>query len=146
MKGVAWLSIVGLLAFLCIVLCLLRFGIEEIQAGAISWDFIDLSTVPLRSFHLASNFSLLPRSTIHIIISYTHIGDAYRIFICSRCSLQNSWQPLTAYSGGNMLHLSGCEAFNIFQPYSWMQLPPSRRCCIPRCVASSAVVWCPQLR
>lgn len=36
MKGVAWLSIVGLLAFLCIVLCLLRFGIEEIQAGAIS--------------------------------------------------------------------------------------------------------------
>jgi len=33
MKGVAWLSIVGLLAFLCIVLCLLRFGIEEIQAG-----------------------------------------------------------------------------------------------------------------
>jgi len=40
MRGVALLSMVALGAFLCIVLCVLRFGLQRIEAGHVeqlSW-------------------------------------------------------------------------------------------------------------
>ena len=150
MKGVAWLSIVGLLAFLCT--CSVPSAVWHWRDSS-RCDFIDLSAVPLQSFHLASNFSLLPRSllpyTIHTIFDIHILKDACRIFICSRCSLQNSWQPFTAKAwwkhAAASFRMSSLDVK--FQLHSWTQLTqltsPCRRCCIPRCVVSSSVLWCP---
>lgn len=84
-------------------------------------DFIDLSAVPLQSFHLASIFSLLRRSIIHTYMLHIHtIFDIHILEMHAVCLYVQDvhckipGNLLLQKPGGNMqLHLSGCQAFHV---------------------------------